>query len=48
MFPQYIKNIIIKIYKINVYINIFLRRKHEKQNTSYNSYGSYICECTLS
>jgi hypothetical protein len=27
-------------------INISLTRKHEKQITSYNFYGSYICECT--
>ncbi len=23
-----------------------MTQKHEKQNTSYNSYGSYIYECT--
>jgi hypothetical protein len=27
-------------------ISIFLTRKHEKQSSGYNSYDSYLCECT--
>jgi hypothetical protein len=27
--------------------NIIFDKKHEKQNTGYNSYDSYICEYTL-
>jgi hypothetical protein len=47
MFSQYIKNIIIKTYKRNVQcvILIYFWHKHEKKNTRYNSYGSYICKC---
>jgi hypothetical protein len=46
MFPQYIKKLSSKRIKEMFDIDIIFGMKTWKKNNGYNSYGSYICECT--